>query len=92
MSTVTRCCSSSGLSSESVTVDRFGTEVITVAFHISNTSLLLRLQEILERKSVAYGVSGKLYIQHSGGSRKLRVESAGQLDLGGTSTELDAIP
>lgn len=70
-----------GLTSESVTVDRFGTEVIEATFHVSNASLLLRLQNILEAKSVTYGVTGKLYLQQSGQSHKLKVQSEGRLEL-----------
>lgn len=70
-----------GLTSEAVTVERFGTEVIEATFHVSNASLLLRLQQILEAKTVNYGVTGKLYIQQSGQSHKLKVQSEGRLEL-----------
>jgi LEA14-like dessication related protein len=81
-----------GLCDETVTVGRFGTEIIAATFHVSNASLLLRLQKILDRQSVAYGISGKLYLDHSGSSRKLRLESSGQLDLGGTSPGPATVP
>ena len=73
-----------GLTSETVSVDRFGTEVIDVTFHVSNASLLLRVQDVLEKQSVSYGLSGKLYLQLSGRSHKLKVASSGQFDMGQT--------
>ena len=76
-----------GLTADTVTVDRFGTEVIEATFHVSNASLLLRLQEVLEAKTVTYGVTGKLHILQSGNSQKLKVESSGQLDLNTTGAE-----
>lgn len=76
-----------GLTSESVTVDRFGTEIIEATFHVSNASLLLRLQQILEAKTVNYGVTGKLYLQQSGQSHKLKVQSEGRLELDPSSLD-----
>lgn len=79
-----------GMTSESRTIDRFATEVVDVTFHVSNASVLLRLKEILESKSVSYGVSGKLYLERGGYTRKLKVESAGELDLDSAPTGLDS--
>ena len=76
-----------GLTSDTVSVERFGTEVIDVTFHVSNAALLLRLQEVLEKQSVAYGISGKLYLQLAGRSHHLKVDSSGQLDLGQTPAD-----
>ena len=71
-----------GMTAETVSVDRFGTAVIPLTFHVSNTSVLLRLQEILEAQAVSYGVSGKLYLRRGGGTRKIKVQSTGRIDLG----------
>lgn len=70
-----------GLTSETYVVPRLGSEVMEVTFHISNVSLLLRLKEILELKTLSYGVQGKLHLQHALGTRKLKVSSAGRFDL-----------
>lgn len=78
-----------GVTAETITVERFDSRVVDVTFRISNASLLLRLQQILESKSVAYGVSGKLYIVQGGRSRKLSVESSGTLDLEAPGTTVE---
>lgn len=71
-----------GMTAETVTIDRFGTEVIAATFHVSNASLLLKLQQVMAARTVSYGVTGKLYVLQSGRSSKLKVQSSGQLDLG----------
>jgi len=76
-----------GMTPETVTIDRFGTEVVSLTFHVSNASVLLRLQEILESKNVSYGVSGKLYVKLGSGTRKLKVESDGEIDLNAPASE-----
>ena len=70
-----------GMTAETKTIDRFGTEIIDLTFHVSNASVLLRLKEVLDSKSVSYGVSGKLYVQGGMGTRKLKIHSAGEIDL-----------
>ena len=70
-----------GVTAETITVERFDSQVVDVTFRVSNASLLLRLQQILESKRVDYGVTGKLYVVQGGRSRKLPVESSGTLDL-----------
>ena len=77
-----------GMTPETVTIDRFGTAVVDITFHVSNATVLLRLKEILESKSVSYGVSGKLYVKMGAGTRKLKVQNQGQIDLNAPSTEL----
>lgn len=76
-----------GMTPETVTIDRFGTAVVSLPFHVSNASVLLRLQEILESKTVSYGVSGKLYVKLGSGTRKLKVESDGMIDLNTPAAE-----
>lgn len=78
-----------GMTAETKTVERFGTEIVDLTFHVSNASVLLRLKEVLESKSVAYGVSGKLYVQQGMGTRKLKVQSAGQIDLDNAAKSLE---
>jgi LEA14-like dessication related protein len=76
-----------GMTPETVTVDRFGTAVVPLPFHVSNTSLLLRLREILDSQAVSYGVSGKLYLRRATGTRKVKVQSTGRIDLGEPATD-----
>jgi LEA14-like dessication related protein len=75
-----------GLTAETVTVDRLGSEIIEATFHISNASLLLRLRELLEVQTVTYAVTGKLYTRQSGRTRNLKVQSSGRLDLSSSGT------
>ena len=70
-----------GMTPETLTIDRFGTQVVDITFHVSNASLLLRFKEVLDSKTVSYGVSGKLYVRLGTGTRKLKVQNAGQIDL-----------
>jgi LEA14-like dessication related protein len=70
-----------GTSKESFTVDRLDSAVIDVVFHINNASALLRLKDILEDDDVSYGVRGGLYTQGTFGTKKLKVEKTGRIDL-----------
>jgi LEA14-like dessication related protein len=72
-----------GTSNESFTVDRLDSYVVDVIFHINNASALLRLKDILEDedKEVSYGVRGGLYTQGAFGTKKLKVDKAGTIDL-----------
>ena len=72
-----------GTSKESFTVDRLDSYVIDVIFHMNNASALLRLKDILENENeeVSYGVRGGLYTQGAFGTKKLKVEKTGHIDL-----------
>ena len=70
-----------GTSKESFTVDRLDSSVIDVIFHINNASALLRIKDILEADDVSYGVRGGLYTQGTFGTKKLKVEKTGRIDL-----------
>ena len=48
---------------------------------INNASALLRLRDILDDNDVSYGVRGGLYTQGAFGTKKLKVEKTGRLDL-----------
>ena len=52
-------------------------------FHMNNASALLRLKDILESKDheISYGVRGGLYTQGAFGTKKLKVEKTGRIDL-----------
>jgi LEA14-like dessication related protein len=72
-----------GTSKESFTVDRLDSYVIDVVFHINNASAILRLKDILEDedKEISYGVRGGLYTEGAFGTKKLKVEKSGRIDL-----------
>lgn len=70
-----------GMSPETVTIPRLGTTVVTIPFHVNNATLLLRLKEILDTRSVGYGLQGTLYLDRSFGTRKLKMHSEGRLDF-----------
>ena len=70
-----------GTASETFTVDRLDSAVIDAIFHINNASALLRLQGILQEKEVTYGIQGALFTQGSFGTKKIKIEKTGRLDL-----------
>jgi len=72
-----------GTSKESFTIDRLDSYVVDVVFHMNNASALLRLKDILENKDkeISYGVRGGLYTQGAFGTKKLKVEKTGRIDL-----------
>ena len=70
-----------GTSKESFTVDRLDSSVIDVIFHINNASALLRMKDILEDDDVSYGIRGSLYTQGEFGTKKLKIEKMGRIDL-----------
>jgi len=70
-----------GTSKESFTVDRLDSSVIDVIFHINNASALLRIKDILEDDDVSYGIRGSLYTQGAFGTKKLKIEKMGRIDL-----------
>lgn len=70
-----------GTTKETFTVDRLDSSVVDVVFHINNASALLRLRDILEDNDVSYGVRGGLYTQGTFGTKKLRIEKTGRIDL-----------
>jgi LEA14-like dessication related protein len=70
-----------GMTPDAVTLPRLGSEVVEVAVHVNNASLLLRLKEILEADSVSYGIRGALFVDGSWGTRRLKVQRQGVLEL-----------
>lgn len=73
-----------GTSNESFTVERLDSYVVDVIFHINNASAILRIKDILEAKDkeISYGIRGGLFTQGAFGTRKLRVEKTGLIELG----------
>ena len=71
-----------GTAKESFTVDRLDSSLVDVLFHINNASAVLRLKDVLEDDDVSYGISGGLYTRGTFGTKKLKVEKTGHIDLG----------
>ena len=79
-----------GTASETFSVERLDSAVIDAIFHINNASALLRLQGILQEKEVTYGIQGSLFTQGSFGTKKIKIEKTGRLDLSkGNPTEIE---
>lgn len=72
-----------GTASETFTVQRLDSAVIDAVFHINNASALLRLQSILQKDDVTYGIRGSLFTRGSFGTKKIKIEKTGRLDLSG---------
>jgi LEA14-like dessication related protein len=70
-----------GTTPEFFTVERLESTVIDVLFHINNASAVLRLHDIIESKQVSYGVRGALFTQGTFGTKKIKVEKTGRIDL-----------
>jgi LEA14-like dessication related protein len=72
-----------GTTKETFTVDRLDSSVVDVLFHMNNASALLRLKDIFEAegRDISYGVRGALYTQGTYGTKKLKVEKMGTIDL-----------
>ena len=71
-----------GTTPGSFSVDRLDSVVVEAVFHINNASAALRLKDVLQQKVVSYGVTGSLFTQGTFGTRKIRVDREGRLDLG----------
>jgi LEA14-like dessication related protein len=71
-----------GTASETFTVERLDSTVVDAVFHINNASALLRLKDIIAGdKEISYGIRGSLFTQGSFGTKKIKVEKMGTIDL-----------
>lgn len=70
-----------GTASETFTVERLDSAVVDATFHLNNAAALLRLQGILQKKEVAYGVRGWLFTEGTFGTKKIKIDKTGRLDL-----------
>ena len=75
-----------GTTAEAFTVERFDSTITQVVFHINNASALLRVKETFGEDEVSYGVRGSLYTQGSFGTKNLKIERTGRIDLQGEKT------
>ena len=73
-----------GTTSEVFTVERLDSYVVDTMFHVNNASALLRLKDIFEAKEVSYGLRGSLFTQGAFGTKKIKIEKMGRVDLTGT--------
>ncbi len=73
-----------GTTSEIFTVERLDSYVVDTMFHVNNASALLRLKDIFEAKEVSYGLRGSLFTQGAFGTKKIKIEKMGRVDLTGT--------
>ena len=78
-----------GLSSETVIIDRLGSTLLDVTFHVNNAVALLQLKEILDQEAMDYGIRAVLYTRGSWGTKKLKVEKEGRFDF---TTAMEATP
>jgi LEA14-like dessication related protein len=76
-----------GTTKESFALDRLDSNVIEVVFHINNASALLRLKEIFGNNDVSYGVRGALFTEGAFGTKKIRIEKTGHVDLSGANPQ-----
>ena len=80
-----------GMTPERHTIPRLSTEVVPVTFHVNNAAAILRIKEILDKQRVTYTVWATLFLERGGGTRKLKSERSGEIDLAeaglGTSPE-----
>jgi len=70
-----------GMMKDSVAVEALDSHVGIVTFHVNNASALLRLRGVMDRGAVEYGIVGNLYLQRGSGTKKVKVEQGGRLDL-----------
>ncbi len=71
-----------GTTSETFSVERLDSTVVDAVFHINNASALLRLKDIFAGdREVSYGIRGSLFTQGSFGTKKIKVEKMGTIDL-----------
>jgi LEA14-like dessication related protein len=70
-----------GTAPEGFTVDRLDSSVVDATVHINNASAILRLKEIISNDRIAYGVRGSLFTQGSFGSKRIKFDSEGTIEL-----------
>ena len=70
-----------GVTSEVFSVERLDSHVVDATFHINNASALLRIRNIVEQKDVSYKVASILYTEGTFGTKKVKSEHSGRLDL-----------
>jgi LEA14-like dessication related protein len=82
----------SGTAPAAFTVERLSSALIDAEFHVNNATVLLQIKDILGQQTVSYGVTGSLFTRGTFGTRRIRVENSGSLDLGQGITAQNAGP
>jgi LEA14-like dessication related protein len=70
-----------GMMKDPVAVEGLDSAIGRVVFHLNNAVALLRLRQVMENRTVSYGIEGHLYLQQGSRSTKVKVEQMGRLDL-----------
>jgi len=70
-----------GTSSDALIVPRLDSATIEVNFHLNNIAAVTRLRSMLDHEVVDWGLRGKVFVRGAYGTRSLRVEHAGRIDL-----------
>ncbi len=74
------------VSSARVTVPRLGSVTVPLELYVNNVALLTRLKPVLESRSLAWALKGKLYLVTSYGTKGLGLSSEGVLKAPPTGT------
>ena len=69
------------LSSERLEVPRLSTTTLDAELFVSHLAVLTVVQQIMEKESMTYGLSGKVYVLTDFGRKTLRVEHAGRFSF-----------
>ena len=75
------------VSSARVTVPRLDSATVPLDLFVNNVALLTRLKPLLEARSLAWAMKGKLYLVTDWGTRSAPLASEGVLSLGERSGE-----
>jgi LEA14-like dessication related protein len=78
----------SGNVADSFTIPRLGSEVVHATFHVNNASALTKLRKILEQETITYGVKGTLWVERGYGTKKIKIDRGGELDLSGVDLDV----
>jgi len=71
-----------GLAPDPFTVEGLATTIVDVTFHVSTPTAVFRKIDILkDEREVTYGIRGSLFVVTKFGTKKLKVEKMGHLDL-----------
>ena len=71
-----------GLAPDAFSVDGLGSTVVDVTFHVNTANVVFRIVNAArDKREISYGIQGSLFATTSYGTRKLKVDKMGTLDL-----------
>jgi len=70
-----------GLSDQRLEAPRLGSDVLQVPIYINNLALVTRLAKLMEQPEIDYQLKGKLFVERAYGTKKIRLDKVGRLDL-----------